>query len=487
MDETYYWMWGQHPALSYFDHPPLIAWTQGLSAAIFGWNKLALRLPVVLTLVADLGMLYLFAKRLGGGAWREWFWLSALLLATTPVFVLMSSVALPDHLMIALLLVALYCLQGVLIAHDEGRRDRRMLYLGALALGLALLAKYYVVLFGLGVVIFLAGSRYRALFRDPHLWLAMVLAVAMQAPVLAWNATHDFASFQFITSGRMTIQDPLSFRGLIGYVLGILAMLSPFLVWPSFRFALGRGGSAGLARTIFWVSTLAFLAASFRTNILVHWNLIAYVAALPFLAGYLRSRIVLIGHLVFGTLIIALAGINYAIVPVGVFVNPYADQTSSWSHGWDEVAARMEAAKKGRDVGFIATPAYETAGPLGYALRDRDVTSLASRTDAFDDWFDAGAHAGQSALILGDRWRVLGDDVRAHFDHVEEIDRFEVFRAGRAIDEFVIYYATGLHAVAAPAVQPRRARSSSVRARGGWRAPPPMPRRDAPSRRIRGG
>src|SRR5262245_33285905 len=25
-DEAYYWMWGQHPELSYFDHPPLNAW-----------------------------------------------------------------------------------------------------------------------------------------------------------------------------------------------------------------------------------------------------------------------------------------------------------------------------------------------------------------------------------------------------------------------------------------------------------------------------
>lgn len=443
MDETYYWMWGQHPALSYFDHPPLIAWTQGLSAAIFGWNKLALRLPVVLTFFADLGLLYLFARRLGGELWREWFWLTALLFATTPIFVLMASVALPDHLMIALLLAALYCLEGVLIAHDAGRRDRRMLYLGALAFGLALLAKYYAALFGLGLIVFLIGSRYRALFRDPHVWLAMALVVLMQAPVLAWNVTHDFASFQFITGGRMVIRDPLSFRGLIGYVLGIVAMLSPFLLWASFRFALVRGGTAGLARAVFWVSTLTFLLASFRTNILVHWNLIAYVAALPFLAGYLRSRIVLIGHLVFGTLMIALVGVNYSIVPVGVFVGPYADQTSSWSHGWDEVAARVEAAKAGRDVGFVATPSYETAGPLGFALHDKDVTSLAQRMDAFDDWFDARAHAGQSALILGDRWRGLGDDVRAHFERVDEIDRFEVFRAGRATDEFVLYYATG--------------------------------------------
>jgi hypothetical protein len=271
----------------------------------------------------------------------------------------------------------------------------------------------------------------------------MALAVVVQAPVLAWNVMHDFASFQFITGGRMVIRDPMSFRGLIGYLLGILAMLSPFLVWPSFRFALARGGTAGVARAVFWVSTLGFLAASFRTNILVHWNLIAYIAALPFLAPYLRSKVLLIGHMAFGVFIIVVAGVNYGVVPIGVFVNPYADQTSSWSHGWDEVAVRVEAAKAGRDVGFVATPSYETAGPLGYALHDKEVTSLAGRMDAFDDWFDATAHAGQAALILGDRWRGLGDDVRAHFEQVDEIDRFEVFRAGRAIDEYVIYYATG--------------------------------------------
>ena len=30
-DEAYYWTWGFHPALSFFDHPPLLAWTQGLA------------------------------------------------------------------------------------------------------------------------------------------------------------------------------------------------------------------------------------------------------------------------------------------------------------------------------------------------------------------------------------------------------------------------------------------------------------------------
>src|SRR5690606_8565345 len=63
MDEAYYWLWGQHPDLSYFDHPPLNAWVLGLSGAVFGWTPFAVRLPVALTLAGDLVLLYLFARR----------------------------------------------------------------------------------------------------------------------------------------------------------------------------------------------------------------------------------------------------------------------------------------------------------------------------------------------------------------------------------------------------------------------------------------
>ena len=43
-DEAYYWLWGQHPALSYYDHPPLQAWIQGLTTALLGQSFLTLRL-----------------------------------------------------------------------------------------------------------------------------------------------------------------------------------------------------------------------------------------------------------------------------------------------------------------------------------------------------------------------------------------------------------------------------------------------------------
>src|SRR5690606_26782777 len=85
MDATYYLLWGHHLSLSYFDHPPLIGWTQAL-AGVLGWNTIGLRLFVLLTLLGDLALLYGFARHLAGAAWREAFWAMAALFLATPIF-----------------------------------------------------------------------------------------------------------------------------------------------------------------------------------------------------------------------------------------------------------------------------------------------------------------------------------------------------------------------------------------------------------------
>ncbi len=34
IDEPYYWLWAQHPAWGYVDHPPLAAWLSAPSSAL---------------------------------------------------------------------------------------------------------------------------------------------------------------------------------------------------------------------------------------------------------------------------------------------------------------------------------------------------------------------------------------------------------------------------------------------------------------------
>jgi 4-amino-4-deoxy-L-arabinose transferase-like glycosyltransferase len=440
MDETYYFMWGHHPALSYFDHPALIGWTQGIAGLLFGWSVAGLRAMVLLSFVGDVALLHLLARELGGERRSEAFWIGTLLLLATPILFGLTSVALPDHLLIFFTLLGVY-------AAERLRRTPeaiRWIYLAAIAIGAATLSKYTGALLGLAAILHLAVTpALRPLWRSPHLYFATALALAMQAPVLVWNLRHGFASLAFITGGRHGLPASFDLSGLWGFLLGAVAVLSPFLLWPLGRFVFGREDGHGFARIVFWLSSLGFLAASFFTNILVHWNVVAYAAVLPFLAPVLRSRLLVGAQILYGVLAIVIAATNYAVLPVTALIGGRVDQTSAWSYGWDEIAEAVRDIEKTATAGFVAGTDYALAAPLGFALADADVTSLSPGRDAYDDWFDPVAHKGQDAIIVADRWRPLRNAIAARFASVETVRSVSIVRLGRTLDTYTIYLARG--------------------------------------------
>ena len=48
-DEAYYRLWALAPALSYYDHPPMVAWMMAAGRWIAGDTPLGIRLPAVVT------------------------------------------------------------------------------------------------------------------------------------------------------------------------------------------------------------------------------------------------------------------------------------------------------------------------------------------------------------------------------------------------------------------------------------------------------
>jgi 4-amino-4-deoxy-L-arabinose transferase-like glycosyltransferase len=439
MDETYYWLWGQHLALGYFDHPPLVGWTQWLASSL-GWNTIGLRALVLLTLMGDIALLYGFARHIAGAAWREMFWATTALFVATPIFFGLTNLALPDHLLVFFALAAIYAFTRFRAAYEAGVPRWRFVYLAALAVGFATLSKYSGALLAACIFLIIVFTpRLRGLFRSPHLYFAMALVIVMQAPVLIWNMQHDWASFGFVFGGRR-IDGEVGPWGLAGYILGFPLVLSPFLLWPLGRFLFPRGDGNNFNRLVFWFSTLGFLAASLFTDILIHWNAIAYAAVLPFLALYLRSRALAIGHFVFGGLIALTLAVNYTVMPV-VAPFTYTDQSTSLSYGWEKVIPEIERIRAKRDIGFIATPWYAASGALAFALRDPDVTSLFSGRDAFDYWFDPAAHAGEDALIVADRKRGLTPEIEAQFKSVRRLKRITFSLNGYVIERYSIYIA----------------------------------------------
>ncbi len=450
-DEAYYWMWGQKLAWSYFDHPPLHAWLLHLSGMLLGWNYLSLRILTWLTLGGTLWIFWLWSRRLKPEAPGDWFWPSVALYLSSPLFWLMSSLAFHDHLLIFLCLASAHLFLVFAEKWEATGRGYRWLYAAAAVLGLAVLTKYNGVLAGAGAAaFFVARKELRPLFRTPHLYLAAMLAVAMQAPVFWWNLTEGFASYKFHLSGRWGGHfslHPLDFVEFMGLAL---IVVSPFL-FPAIVGLLRRplgtpfaDRTRQLAIATFIASTLAMAFISLFVETYFYWNITAFLLLMPLLVGWIRRRWVLGLHFAYGIVIALGFCFNNAVVPIADLVGRY-DWTISSTFGWPEVATRLKALEQNHPVGFVAAARYTTAAQLGYALHDPEVTAIADRPDQYDFWFDAAAHEGQDALVVSDPQIGLAG-IRSHFDSVSKLETVPFRRFGVDIYKPAIYLAKGFHA-----------------------------------------
>jgi 4-amino-4-deoxy-L-arabinose transferase-like glycosyltransferase len=166
-DEAYYWLWGQNPSLSYFDHPGLAGWTLGIADAIFGTNLIGLRIGSVFTTIGSAYVVWLYAKRFAPAKTREtWLYLCLMIAASPTLFVWMTLVY-HDHLLIFLTLASIYLFTTYFAqVIDEQPKNHATLYAAALFLGFAGLTKYSAIFLGLAVAaLVLLHPKLRRLWR----------------------------------------------------------------------------------------------------------------------------------------------------------------------------------------------------------------------------------------------------------------------------------------------------------------------------------
>ena len=158
--EAYYYVWSRFPALSYYDHPPLIAWLTWLTTQ-FSHSSFAIRFgPVVYSALFGT-LVYRLARRLFSP--RAGF-IAVAIVTAMPVFLVSNFVLNPESPLAPLWVLGLLLLEGMR-EHDEPWRPLA----AGLVIGLAFLAKYS------GVVLAAVGLLYIAVSPQARRWL--------QAPV----------------------------------------------------------------------------------------------------------------------------------------------------------------------------------------------------------------------------------------------------------------------------------------------------------------
>ncbi len=452
-DEAYYWLWGRHLQLSYFDHPPLQGWLQGLSYALFGRSLFALRWMTLAAFIGTAWIYLLIARHIGGAAWREVFLKGLLVYLASPLFGFFGSLAFNDYLLVFLMTASGYCFMLYLgDCENKGQGRLGHLFLGAILLGLAALTKYNGAFLGLAVAgcVFTRRALWPQLGRWP-LYAAGLLAIAMQAPVLLWNISEGFASFRFHLVERNAGAgfQGLNFAGMLGVAVETLLMLGPVMAWGIARVFLSKpeGGfeRAGkwLAIWCFWLSSLTFLYVANYSWVLWWWNIAAFVLVLPF-AGKRLGRVALGLHVAWGLLINTLFIVNYTLLPTAALGARAIAETDT-VYGWEEVVEAVEAAREQYRPDFVVANRYQTASQLAFALDDPNIVAISSRSDQFDYWFDAETHAGGSAVVLvypGDE----SEAVRSAFERVTPIGTVPARFGDTVLVTYELLYAEGLRA-----------------------------------------
>lgn len=464
--EAYYWTYAQHPDLSYFDHPPMVAWLIWLGTHAFGDGSVGVRAGTWACGLAAtwLGVLLLRdfgVDRRGQSAW-------IVLAMVSPIVVMTHCLANPDAPLVAAWTLTMWALWRA-----RGGAMRWWLLAGVGA-GLSLLSKYSGAFLGVGgVALLLADAPLRRQLRRPGPWLAVVVAVLVFSPVIWWNVQNDFESFRFQTTERLgkgefgLVWFAEFVGGQIGVLHPVLAALLPAGVWFLLRRC--RSDARALHLLAFGAPMLGYLLfQSLWIQVKINWLAPAYVALL--LGGVMWWRehaATSLRHPAWRWAIASLLLVPLAVpfAPALRLVPP--GRGSSWT-GWDELAEHAEKWEERLDqqdevesnVFFFAAD-YRDAAQLGRSLRllwaadDHhrcDATDpgeptlaqnvLGQRALQFDHWTPPGARIGQDAVFVLPRPKGREEMVQkaaARFDSIELAEHVRVECLGIDLLEANIY------------------------------------------------
>jgi hypothetical protein len=219
-DELYFLVAGRRLDWGYVDQPPLVPLLARAAETVGGTNPIAIRVLPALALGAVAVVTALIAKRFGGGGPAQiaaaiggagfGFALAVGHLLSTATFDLLFSV------------VAFW----ILIRLLDGADPRWWVGLG-FVVGLGLLNKYLVGVLVGSIVIGLVLDRSRRLLIGPWPWLGGVIALAIAAPNLRWQATHGWPQIEMSRSLARGSDGPL------GFVAEQILLLTVILVIPT--------------------------------------------------------------------------------------------------------------------------------------------------------------------------------------------------------------------------------------------------------------
>ncbi len=450
-DEAYHWLYTEHPALSYFDHPPMTMWVAKAGiAACGGWvHPLSLRLGFVLLFAGSTWLLFRWTAELYGEP--AGFWAAAVLNLSGFFTAFGGTFALPDSPFLFFALLTFWKATKAITARR--RHVQRWAWVGVGFAG-AMLSKYHGVLLPAGVVLYaLVTPGRRKLLFSPGPYLAVLIGLVGFLPVIVWNAEQEWASFRF-QGGRARDGGVIPFlhEGPLKWLGGPVLYLLPWVwFWLARELVRRLRRFRSLADPDRLLVCLAvfplgffFVVSGLSRNVLLHWPLVGFLPLYPLVGAawvnwrerapkQFRTFIALWAGTLFLLAAVILVQARCGVIPFPAGAKDPTADVSGWESVADELARRGLLAEPNT---FLFTNLWYDSGQLAFAVRGRVPVACFHTFDArgFAFWSKPEEYVGKTGLFViadGPDDAVIVKEYGGVFRSFTLVAEFDMVRCGR--------------------------------------------------------
>lgn len=430
--EVYYWVWSKALALSYLDHPPFIAYLIRLTT-LAGDEEIWVRLgPLVAGVITSWALFTLgreiFDERAG-----------LIAVATYQVVPLLTAGglwAIPDTP-----LFLWWCLALVWVRRALWGQPRWWVPAGV-AIGLGMLSKMTMLALPFGILGF-ALTRRRHVLQQPWAYVGALIALGLFAPVIIWNAQHEWATLRFDLYVRPQ-QVPAGIAGLVEIAAEQLAVglaVFPLFLWilvPAVR--LHRDDRFAF---LLWMALptliLVYALVAFRGYAHMQWVGPPYLVLALILGGVWPGRPAAVAMAINAALIL-----YGAVIPLVPSLPVPAGLVESVA-GWREAAWRAEAlAADLPPPVLIAVDRWEAAAQLAYYTRLRRPVTIFPTPYEGSVWPKPSQYPGASAVWVTEAQRGLAVRPEQFFSRIIVHESLPILERGREVLRFEFRTAIGL-------------------------------------------
>jgi len=435
-DELLYFSLSNHLDLGYASVPPLISWMAYLMKGIFGFSMFSVKLlPALLSGI----FVYLgarIAKEFGGDYYAQV--LTAVALTCTPfvlrAFILFQPVAFD---------VFFWTLIYYIILRYINTGQNKWLYWLGIAIGFSILNKHLVDLQLFSLIVILPFTRYRDLFRKPHFYACLGIALLIASPNIYWQFANDTPLFthmaalqenqlQYVDKTAFIVDQAFMF--FTSFIIAVIGLVYLFYLDKSKQLWLFSASALIVIIALFMMSGKSYYTAGVYPILIASGSVFISTKLKTFWAKSLTIAGICI-------LILPLVPVGIPILPpsklasyfdsleeVGIDIGRVHENGNKYPlpqdfadmMGWKDIAAIAKKAYDSvddKEACAIYGENYGIAGAVGLINKKYGMPEPVSFSDTYEYWIPKKFDPDITSLIyINDN---LGSNVEALFEDIK--------------------------------------------------------------------